>query len=59
MMPMMFLGITLLDKKGGTMTVRETLEMLGKYPLDAEVTFEIDDDMVNIYVDDVEANKLN
>ena len=55
----MFLGITLLDKKGGTMTVRETLEMLGKYPLDAEVTFEIDDDMVNIYVDDVEANKLN
>jgi len=42
------------------MTVRETLEMLGKYPLDAEVSFEEDvDGRIDIYVEEVEARRMN
>ena len=42
------------------MTVRETLEMLNKYPLDAEVSFEEDiDGRIDIYVEDVEARRMN
>ena len=42
------------------MTVRETLEILFKYPLDAEVSFEEDvDGRIDIYVEGVEARRMN
>ena len=42
------------------MTVRETLEILCKYPLDAEVSFEEDvDGIIDIYVEDVEVRRMN
>ena len=42
------------------MTVRETIEILSKYPLEAQVSFEEDEaGRIDIYVEETELRRMN